>query len=248
MNFTFFRFDSIDSTNTEALRHARNGAEEGLCIVSRQQTAGRGRHGRVWESPSGAGLYLSLVLRPKIEPEFLPLITLTTGVAVHDTLTEVGLKPDIKWPNDVLINERKISGILAEMCESGSGVAVVVGIGINLTSKNFPPELAATATSIEDELKRGVAISELEISLLKYLQYFYGVLRESGGPVAILTEWKRRSTYADGKSVRVSLENSSITGITDGLEANGALRVRTDTGAVMIVQAGDVQRLRKGTD
>ena len=248
MNVTILRFDSIDSTNAEALKRARLGEDEGTCIVARQQTAGRGRHGRVWVSPEDAGLYLSLVLRPKIAPIYLPLITLAAGVAVHDALSEIGLLPDIKWPNDVLVNERKISGILAEMCESGSGVAVVVGIGINLTSKNFPPELAATATSIEDELRRGVAISELEISLLKYLEYFYGVLRESDGPVAILTEWKRRSTYADGKSVRVSLENSSITGITDGLEANGALRVRTDTGAVMIVQAGDVQRLREGTD
>src|SRR5689334_34124 len=147
MNFAIHRFDTIDSTNAEALKRARLGADEGTCIVARQQTAGRGRHGRAWTSTADAGLYLSVVLRPQIEPEYLPMIALATGVAVHDALTEIGLKPDIKWPNDVLVNDRKISGILAEMSESNSGVAVAVGIGINLTSKHFPPEIAETATS-----------------------------------------------------------------------------------------------------
>ena len=114
MNFTILRFETLESTNTEAANQARQGADEGLCIIARQQTAGRGRHGRTWVSEKDSGLYFSIVLRPAIETRFLPLITLMTGVAVYDTLKELGLKPDIKWVNDVLIGEKKICGILAE--------------------------------------------------------------------------------------------------------------------------------------
>jgi BirA family biotin operon repressor/biotin-[acetyl-CoA-carboxylase] ligase len=243
MNFTILRFDLIDSTNTEALKRARQGADEGLCIIARQQTAGRGRHGRFWASPENAGLYLSIVLRPKLDAKYLPLITLASGIAVHDTLTELGLKPDIKWPNDVLVNEKKISGILAEMAETQDGIAVVVGIGINLTSKNFPPEISDAATCIEAAIGQPVPISAFETSLLKYFGYFYGLLNEDHGET-IPTEWQRRSTYSRGKRVRVTLENESITGITDGLAPNGALLVQKDDGTTVNIQAGDVEKLR----
>ena len=148
MNITILRFDTIDSTNTEALNQARAGAKEGLCIVALEQTAGRGRRGREWVSEKGAGIYFSIVLRPELELRFLPLITLMAGVAVHDTLSYAGLRPDIKWVNDILVNEKKIAGILAETTETPDGLAVIVGIGINIRSSNFPPELASTATSI----------------------------------------------------------------------------------------------------
>jgi BirA family biotin operon repressor/biotin-[acetyl-CoA-carboxylase] ligase len=171
-----------------------------------------------------------------------------SGVAVYDTLTEIGLRPDIKWPNDVLVGEKKICGILAEMCESRKGLAVVVGIGINLTSKNFPPELVDAATSIEAELGRSAAVSDLELALLKYFEYFYRRLCDVDGPTETLTEWERRSSYGNGRRVRVTLENGSITGVTDGLESNGALRVRSGDASVVVVQAGDVQRLRDGID
>ena len=103
MNFTILRFDTINSTNTEAGKHARLGVDEGLCVIARQQTAGRGRHGRTWVSEKDAGLYFSVVFRPNIEPHFLPLITLMTGVSVYDSLKEFGVKPDIKWVNDILV-------------------------------------------------------------------------------------------------------------------------------------------------
>jgi birA, biotin-[acetyl-CoA-carboxylase] ligase region len=144
MNFTVRYFDSIDSTNTAALKQARTGADEGLCIVARQQTAGRGRQGRVWTSPPDAGLYLSIVLRPTPEAQQLPLITLASAVAVFDTLGQLDIDADIKWPNDILVDEKKICGILAETTETERGFAVVVGIGINLTSHNFPSELTDT--------------------------------------------------------------------------------------------------------
>lgn len=236
-------FDSIDSTNTEALKQARQGADEGLCIVARQQTEGRGRHGRTWVSEKDAGLYFSIVLRPKLDARYLSLITLMTGVAVHDTLQEFGLKPDIKWVNDVLVNEKKICGILAEATETDKGLAVIVGIGINLKSTNFPPEIAGIATSIESELGT-LAADDLTETLTKFLVYFYDILQSENGPAEIINEWRRRSTYFSGKPVRVVLENETINGVTDGLEPNGALRVVTSDGCVTIVQTGDVEQLR----
>ncbi len=243
MNFTILHYDTIDSTNTKALDQARTGAGEGLCIVARQQTAGRGRHGRTWISEKGSGLYLSIVLRPKLEVRFLPLITLMTGVAVYDTLAELGLKPDIKWVNDILVNEKKICGILAETTEAADGIAVVVGIGINLNSSSFPSEIAETATSIETEIGRNVALEDLLARCTRYFEYFYGILNGDGGHRAILDEWRRRSSYFSGRAVRVALKNETITGTTDGLEENGALRIKTADG-IRTVQAGDVETLR----
>ncbi|MDQ3799519.1 MAG: biotin--[acetyl-CoA-carboxylase] ligase, partial [Acidobacteriota bacterium] len=224
---------------------------EGLCIVARRQTAGRGRHGRVWISEPDAGLYFSVVLRPaKIEMRFLPLITLMAAVAVHDTLEETyRLGCDIKWANDIHVRDKKICGILAETAETPKGLAVVVGIGINLRSSNFPPEIADIATSIEAETGQKINSEELLEILARFLNYHYEILldeKAGGGAQRIRQEWTRRSSYAAGKKVRVLLENETITGTTDGIEENGALRVRIDeTGETRIVQAGDVERLRR---
>ena len=244
MNITILEFDSIDSTNTEALKQARMGAEEGLCVVARQQTAGRGRHGRAWVSEKDAGLYFSIVLRPRIGTQFLPLITLMSGVAVHDALAEFGIEADIKWVNDLLVREKKICGILAETTDTNDGLAVVVGVGINLKSSNFPPVIADTATSIEDETRQRVSFEELSAVLTRYIGYFYSMLSGDDGPGRIVEEWRRRSSYFSGKRVRVVLEGETVHGTTDGLEPNGALRLRKDDGQVVIIQAGDVERLR----
>ncbi|HEX8247131.1 MAG TPA: biotin--[acetyl-CoA-carboxylase] ligase [Pyrinomonadaceae bacterium] len=246
MNITILRFEEIGSTNTEALNQARFGADEGLCIVARRQTAGRGRHGRAWISEADAGLYFSIVLRPKIETRILPLITLMTAVAVHDTLEDAfSLECDIKWANDIHVRDKKICGILAETAETPKGLAVVVGIGVNLKSSNFPPEIAGIATSIEAESGQKINSGELLEALTSFLEYHYEILQQAGGAEKIRQEWKRRSSYAVGKKVRVLLENETIFGTTGGIEENGALRVRLDTGETRIIQAGDVEKLRQ---
>jgi BirA family biotin operon repressor/biotin-[acetyl-CoA-carboxylase] ligase len=163
------------------------------------------------------------------------------GVAVHDTLKEFALQPDIKWVNDVLVNEKKVSGILAETVETPTATAVILGIGINLTSRNFPPELADTATSIEAETGRAVTVDELAEKLTSHIADLYQMLDI---PAKILEEWRHRSSYFTGKNVRVSLPDGSIEGTTDGLEENGALRVKRPDGSVAIIHAGDVERLR----
>ncbi len=252
MNFTVLRYDTIGSTNTEAANQARQGAAEGLCVVAERQTAGRGRHGRTWVSEKGSGLYLSIVLRPRLSMRCLPLITLMAGIAVHDTLREFGIRPDIKWVNDVLVDEKKISGILAETVDTTLGIAVIVGIGVNLTSRNFPDEIAEIATSVEAVLtasgaKFGMpAALALENTLTGFLAYWYEILDAPEGPDAILDGWRQRSTYFSGKQVRVTISDGTITGETCGLEDNGALRVRSGDGSLNIVQAGDVERVRSG--
>jgi BirA family transcriptional regulator, biotin operon repressor / biotin---[acetyl-CoA-carboxylase] ligase len=241
VQFTVQRFESVDSTNTVAADLARNGAAEGHCVVADQQTAGRGRHGRTWTSQSGAGLYLSIVLRPGLPLDQLPLITLMAGVAAHDALRDTGLKPDIKWVNDVLIDERKICGILAETVETPSGMAVILGVGVNLTDRNIPEELRSTATTLE---AHGVSDANIEAVLLDRLAEWYEVLSGFRGPYRILDAWQQRSTYYSGKKVRITLHEDVITGTTDGLEPNGALRVKANDGSVTVVHAGDVERLR----
>ena len=245
MNFTILQFDTLNSTNTEAINQAKHGADEGVCIIARQQTAGRGRHGRTWVSDKDSGLYFSIVLRPKLEARFFPLITLMTGVAVHDSFAEIGLKPDIKWVNDILINGKKICGILAETVDTSKGLAVIVGIGINLKSSNFPLEIADIATSIKDETGRSLTGDEISAILTRFFGYFYDILSDENGPETIRDEWCKRSTYAIGKSVRIRLVNETITGVTDGLEESGALRLKSSTGEISILQAGDVEQLRE---
>ncbi len=248
MNINILSLETTDSTNTQAAEQARKGADEGVCVMARQQTAGRGRHGRVWTSDKDSGLYFSIILRPKFDARHFPLITLMTGIAVHDTLKEYGVNPDIKWVNDLLAGEKKISGILAETVDTDLGLAVIVGIGVNLTSRNFPDEIADTATSIEAETGKRIRAEDLAEALTKYLSYFYGVLLEKDGDREIVENWRQRSTYHSGKPVRVTLAGETVEGVTDGLEVSGALRLKTGDGSVKIIQAGDVERLRTFRD
>lgn len=248
MNFTILRFDEIESTNTEALNQARKGANEGLCVVARRQTAGRGRHGRAWISEPDAGLFFSIVLRPTVEMRFLPLITLMSAVAVHDTLeTLYCIDCDIKWVNDIHASGKKICGILAETTETTKGLAVVVGIGINLKSANFPPEIAETATSLEAETKSAPNAEILLQKLTFYLSEYCDILYGASGAEKIRDEWTLRSSYAFGKSVRAVLENETIYGITRGIEENGALRIELETGEIRTVHAGDLEQLRENS-
>lgn len=217
-----------------------------MCIIAKEQTAGRGRLGRDWVSEKDSGLYFSIVLRPKIDKQFLPLLTLMTSIVVYEVLKEFyNLKPDIKWSNDVHVGGKKISGILAETSETKTGLAVIVGIGINLTSQNFPANLSRIATSIEQETGQRPNLEELLDSLIRFFRYFYEIYQSENGAKQIRHEWAKRSSYFDGKDVRVKLENETIPGITCGLEENGALRVKTKNGEIKIIQAGDVEQIRQ---
>jgi BirA family transcriptional regulator, biotin operon repressor / biotin---[acetyl-CoA-carboxylase] ligase len=237
---TILRFESLDSTNTEAARQARRGAPEGLCIVAREQTAGRGRQQRVWISPAGAGLYCSTLLRPRLEMSAWPLITLAAALAVHDALIDAcALTTDIKWPNDICARERKLCGILAETVETESGRACVLGIGINLRESVFPAELREAATSIEALTGQNADAETLLEALLRSLALRYETLQGTDGQALTLSAWTARSSYAEGRRVKVTLAGESFEGTTRGLEHDGALRVETN-GEIRIIRAGDI--------
>jgi BirA family biotin operon repressor/biotin-[acetyl-CoA-carboxylase] ligase len=239
------RFDSLPSTNSEAARRAIEGAEEGLCVVASEQTAGRGRLQRQWISPKGAGLYFSVVLRPHMEHSSWPLITLAAALAVHDALLEASsLKTDIKWPNDILSNGRKLCGILAETVETTRGRALVLGIGINLTSSAFPPDVSEIATSVQAETTEVPNLEIILRHLMMAIERRYEMLQSVRGGEEILREWTLGSSYASGKRVRVANGQEILEGTTRGLETDGALRVETDEGQIRIVRAGDVTEVR----
>jgi BirA family biotin operon repressor/biotin-[acetyl-CoA-carboxylase] ligase len=240
------RFDSLPSTNTEAQRQAAQGAPEGLCIVAREQTQGRGREGRAWVSPADAGLYFSILLRPvHLDVRLWPLLTLMSALAVREALAEAcGLETDIKWPNDILVNERKLCGILAETTETETGRAVVIGIGINLDERAFPTELKAVATSVAALTESKPDTEALVHCLIRALGERYQLLQAANGEEAIIREWSRRSSYAHNRHVRVTLARETFQGWTRGLEPDGALRVETEQGEIRVVRAGDVTSLR----
>jgi BirA family transcriptional regulator, biotin operon repressor / biotin---[acetyl-CoA-carboxylase] ligase len=239
------RFDSLPSTNTELARLASEGAEEGVSVVADEQTAGRGRLQRAWSSPKGAGLYFSILLKPKIPQDHWPLITFMAALAVGDALRDAAeVETDIKWPNDLLSGERKICGILAEAIDTPNGRAVVLGIGINLTQDAFPAELADVATSISEATGRPPEREAILAALLVALSRWYSLLNDVQGHEKIIAAWSSRSSYATGRLVRVSNGDELWQGTTSGLEQDGALRLLTESGEIRLVRAGDVYSVR----
>jgi BirA family transcriptional regulator, biotin operon repressor / biotin---[acetyl-CoA-carboxylase] ligase len=243
------RFESLPSTNLEAARQASEGAPEGLCIIAGEQTAGRGRLERQWVSPKGAGLYFSIVLRPQFEQSLWPLLTLMAAVAVRDALLDAyALETDIKWPNDLLVNDRKLCGILAEAVDTRIGRAVVLGIGINLKHGSFPAELQEVATSIESAIGRSADLKVIIGPLVDSLVRYYHMLQLVDGPEMIVREWSARSSYASGKRIRIANGDEILEGTSRGLERDGALRIETDCGDIKIVRTGDVSSVRPSVE
>ncbi len=242
------RFDSIDSTNLEAMRQAKAGSPEGLCIVAREQTNGRGRLDRIWQSPKDAGLYFSMILRPRLEMSSWPLITLMAALAVCDALMKAcDVRADIKWPNDICRDGRKLCGILVETIETESSAAAIVGIGINLSAGSLPAELLAAATSVEEVSGRAPDRDLVLEELVKAITERYDFLYGPQGAEHTIREWCANSSYAFDRRVGVTLLHDRFQGTTRGLESDGALRVETNYGQIRIVRAGDVTALRATT-
>ena len=243
---TILRLGTIDSTNLEAIRRAKAGAPEGLCIVAREQTAGRGRLDRNWHSPKDAGLYFSIVLRPTLPMSLWPMLPLMAALSVSDALLKsCGLRADIKWPNDILASDRKLCGILAETIETANGPAAIIGIGINLTNEAVPESLRTAATSLEEMTARTIDRELVLSELLKAIVERYQALASENGVEHTIREWCANSSFAFDRQVRVSANRDTFEGRTRGLESDGALRVETENGKIRIVRAGDVTALRR---
>lgn len=234
-------FQSVDSTNERALALAAAGAPDGSVIVAAEQTAGRGRRGRAWHSPEG-GLYLSYVVRDVDAIEKPALLTLAAGVAAVRAIGETtGLRADLKWPNDVVTADppRKIAGILAEASGAGSRIEfAVVGVGVNVSTVSFPPEVATRASSLAVELGREIDRDALQAALIAALDREVARLRARGHE-ALIRDWSEASPSARGRRVSWVSQDGVLTGLTAGIDDRGALLVTTPHGPERLV-AGEV--------
>ncbi|OLC95708.1 MAG: biotin--[acetyl-CoA-carboxylase] ligase [Acidobacteria bacterium 13_1_40CM_4_58_4] len=240
-----YHFFKTDSTNRVALELGHAGEPEGAVVLAEEQTAGRGRAGRVWSSERAAGIYVTLLLRPKLAPVQAPLLTMMAGLSAHAAVEAVtGLAVDLKWPNDLIIRGKKVGGILTEMhAEPGQVRFVIVGIGLNVNQEKFPGELASIATSLRLETGKPQSRMELLVRLLREFESDYNrMLRE--GVASVVKRFEVISSYAHGKRVRVTNGTESYLGTTAGLGPEGLLQVERDDGRVVTVIAGDVAEAR----
>ena len=228
-------YEEVPSTNDVAASLAERRAAEGCVVAANAQSAGRGRHGRSWVSPAGAGLYVSVVLRPGRHA--VPALTIAAGVAVADGIQAAsGLDPALKWPNDVYAGDRKLAGVLAEAAD---GMAyVVLGFGINVRPATYPPAIAARVTSLEDELGRVVDRGLLLVECLSALARRYEAL-QGGRTGEVIDAWRARAARTLGRRVRWDAGGATFDGVAEDIDERGALVVRT-AGGVVSVTAGEV--------
>ena len=247
MGRTIHHFQTLDSTNSKAYQLALNGAEEGEVVISESQEKGRGRLGRQWFSPPYLNLYLSVILRPKISPHQASLITLMAAVATADAIEKFsGLRPLIKWPNDILLRDRKVAGLLNEIHSETDRIHfVILGIGVNLNmdEKMFSKEIRTVATSLKREMGQTVSRKAFLQSLLQELEKWYSIFLEEGGAV-ILKAWRDRA-HIKGKQVKVTSFGETVAGIAIDVDSDGALILETEDGKQKRVVAGDIEYKEK---
>jgi len=240
-----YHFFKTDSTNRVGMELGNSGEAEGAVILAEEQSAGRGRAGRSWHSERGTGIYVTLLLRPKISPVQAPLLTMLAGLSAQAAIqARTGLAIDLKWPNDLMLNGKKLGGILTEMYADTTLVRfVIVGIGINVNQEKFPGELSSLATSLRTETATNQSRLELLARLLREFESDYNrFLRE--GASSVTTRFSKASSYAVGRKVRVANGADSFTGVTAGLAPEGLLQVEREDGRVVTVIAGDVSEIK----
>jgi BirA family transcriptional regulator, biotin operon repressor / biotin---[acetyl-CoA-carboxylase] ligase len=234
------------STNSDAVAAARDGAPHGSVFFADEQRAGRGRRDHAWHSAAGEGLYVSVLLRPELSPAFLLLVPLAAGLAAADAIRAVtGLDIDLRWPNDLLIGPRKTGGILVEAQtqsrrESNAIAFVVLGIGINVHQREFPPDLATPATSLDRELGERTSRQALLIRLLKSLECEALRLLDPAARASLPARVEAASSWVRGRQVEVH-GPQEYTGTTEGLDEHGFLLVRTGDRVVQ-VQTGGIRK------
>jgi BirA family biotin operon repressor/biotin-[acetyl-CoA-carboxylase] ligase len=236
-NRQFHWFPSIGSTMLAAAELASRGVASGTVVGADEQVAGQGRYGRVWHSEPEAGLYVSEVLRLSLAADELPVITLALGLATADAISRTcGVRCDLRWPNDVLIAQKKCAGILVQLHEP----AVIAGIGVNVNHTVFPQELTNTATSLRLATGREQSREELLLNLVDSIDVHCDILAKEGRE-AILMLFSEHSSYVRGRRVIVDQGGASIEGTTEGLDESGFLIVRKLDGRRSLILAGGVR-------
>jgi len=232
MPWNVIRLKKTASTMADAMAHP-----PGTVVAAEEQTAGQGRLGRRWHSEPDAGLYLSAVLEVPGRTVDVPVITLALGLAVQEAVARVaGITGDLRWPNDLLIGERKCAGILVEL----HGDKVIAGIGVNVNHLSFPEELAGIATSLRLSTGREIPPEELLAALLEAVSAYHELLAERGRD-AILRLFAQASSYVSGRRVTIDTAEATLTGTTDGLDESGFLWIRTPDGRHHLIRAGGLR-------
>ena len=243
---TIHFYDKVESTNLLAAELAQEDAPEGVVVLADQQLSGRGRGSRSWHSPAGVGIYCSVILRPQVEPEKGQLITLMAGVSIAKAIErQSGLSPRVKWPNDVLINDKKVAGILLEARVSGARIGyAVIGFGINVNNGrgDLPEDIRVNASSLRMELKKTVDRGALVIEIFSELEKLYHNFQR-GDVSVILEQWRHYSSTL-GQRVRIWRKDKATEGLAVDLTENGGLLVRLAEGKQIVFHAGDIEHLK----
>ena len=234
-------YQSVDSTNEEIRRRAADGAGEGFTAVGEEQTAGRGRRGRSWKSPAGEALYFSVLLRPPLAPENLSMLTLVKGLSIAEAVRErTGLSAAIKWPNDLVIGGKKVSGTLTEaILWDGKVEGVVTGTGINVNNEFFPGEIAERATSLKTETGREISRGALLASVLRSFHTNYRTFLKSGDLHMLRDRYNALLAGKDGE-VRIEAPEGAYTAVSRGIDTKGRLLAERETGGISMISAGEV--------
>lgn len=234
-------YDEVDSTNIQAKRLAEEQAPHGSLVVADKQTAGRGRRGREWESPAGSNVYFTILLRPQFHPGQASMLTLVMALSVAKGIKSLtGAEAGIKWPNDIVLNGRKIVGILTEMSAEPDFIHhVVIGVGINVAKQGFPEELEQKAAALETELGRKVSRAALIQKIMEYFEEDYTVFVKAGDMSLLIGEYNCRLVNLD-REVCVLDPAGEFNGIARGIDKNGELLVEVLDGSIRQVYAGEV--------
>jgi BirA family biotin operon repressor/biotin-[acetyl-CoA-carboxylase] ligase len=235
-------FQETASTNDVVDKLARDGVPEGVVVFAESQTRGRGRLGRKWVSPAGKGLWFSILLRPALRPHETIRLTVASATALRRALhLNTGLDVKIKWPNDILIGQKKVVGILTELHAEVDLVKYVtlgIGVDVNQTAEEFPAELRKSATSLRAALGKPVSRAVLAVTILRELDRDYQKVR-SGGFADLTAEWEKHCATI-GQRVRITAGARQISGRAEALDGDGALLLRTDHGHLERIMGGDV--------
>lgn len=237
-------FETVSSTNTVALELAEK-ATEGTVVLADSQDKGRGRHGRIWISPSGVNIYMSIILRPQIRPKDSSLITIMSAVACAEAMRNVtGVKITTKWPNDLMINNKKVGGILTELKTQKQKItSAIVGIGINVNTdvREFPEDMEQTATSLKNEAGIVYSREPIVAAILNEMDRWYKTLTTLEKE-ALLQAWKNLTSTL-GRKVVIITPNETITGTAEALDNEGMLIVRLPSGKIQRINSGDLKIL-----
>lgn len=234
-------YDETDSTNNRAKEAGNNKEPHGTLFVADMQMAGKGRRGRVWKSPSGSSIYMTILLYPDIPPVKAPQLTLIMAIAVAEGIREVtGLETKIKWPNDIVVNGKKICGILTEMSTEIDYINhVVIGIGINVNMESFPEDIAKTATSLRIEAGKEFRRFELIAAIIEHFEKAYEAVCEAGSLEPIMEDYNRLLVNC-GRRVRVLEPEHEYDALALGIDKTGELQVECEDGSRKSVFAGEV--------